>query len=319
MLTVEEMAMRHWGSRTLLAAAVFAALLPAGAAASPDTRDALVVTASWLGKHLADPELVLLHVGDKDEYEAGHIAGARLLALQDISRSDSGPGGLVLEMLPAEELRERLAGLGLSDGSRVVVCHGKGRLVAATRVVFTLDYAGLGDRAALLDGGLEAWVRGGGSLTKDLPAAARGTLAELRTRPLVVDAEAVRGLLAKPGVAVIDARAATFYDGTEAGGPATEKHRAGHIAGARNIPYTALTNEQNELRSAAELAALFEKAGVEPGDTVVAYCHLGMQATGILFAARTLGHPVLLYDGSFQDWSRHADYPVDIQDVGETP
>jgi thiosulfate/3-mercaptopyruvate sulfurtransferase len=31
----------------------------------------------------------------------------------------------------------------------------------------------------------------------------------------------------------------------------------------------------------------------------------------VLFAARTLGHPVLLYDGSFQDWNRHADWPVD--------
>ena len=31
----------------------------------------------------------------------------------------------------------------------------------------------------------------------------------------------------------------------------------------------------------------------------------------MLFAARTLGHPVLLYDGSFEDWSRHADYPVE--------
>ena len=34
-------------------------------------------------------------------------------------------------------------------------------------------------------------------------------------------------------------------------------------------------------------------------------------ASAVLFAARTLGHPVLLYDGSFQDWSRHPEYPVD--------
>ena len=33
--------------------------------------------------------------------------------------------------------------------------------------------------------------------------------------------------------------------------------------------------------------------------------------TGMLFAARSLGHPVLLYDGSFEDWSAHADYPVE--------
>jgi thiosulfate/3-mercaptopyruvate sulfurtransferase len=48
-----------------------------------------------------------------------------------------------------------------------------------------------------------------------------------------------------------------------------------------------------------------------PGDTVIAYCHIGQQATAVLFAARTLGHPVLLYDGSFEDWSRHAGFPVE--------
>jgi thiosulfate/3-mercaptopyruvate sulfurtransferase len=50
---------------------------------------------------------------------------------------------------------------------------------------------------------------------------------------------------------------------------------------------------------------------VKAGDTVIGYCHVGQQATAMLFAARTLGHPVLLYDGSFEDWSRHADYPVE--------
>ena len=57
--------------------------------------------------------------------------------------------------------------------------------------------------------------------------------------------------------------------------------------------------------------ALLTKAGVKPGDTVLGYCHIGMQTTAVLFAARSLGHKVLLYDGSFQDWSRHKDYPVE--------
>ena len=33
--------------------------------------------------------------------------------------------------------------------------------------------------------------------------------------------------------------------------------------------------------------------------------------TAMLFAARTLGHDVLLYDGSFEDWSRQPDAPVE--------
>ena len=65
------------------------------------------------------------------------------------------------------------------------------------------------------------------------------------------------------------------------------------------------------VRSSAELLQVFTKAGVQPGDTIIGYRHIGQQATAMLFAARTLGHPVLLYDGSFEDWSRHADYPVE--------
>jgi hypothetical protein len=35
------------------------------------------------------------------------------------------------------------------------------------------------------------------------------------------------------------------------------------------------------------------------------------QTTTMLLAAHSIGHQVLLYDGSFEDWSRHKDYPVD--------
>ena len=44
---------------------------------------------------------------------------------------------------------------------------------------------------------------------------------------------------------------------------------------------------------------------------IVGYCHLGQQATGTLFAARLLGYNVKLYDGSFEDWSAHTDFPVE--------
>ena len=52
------------------------------------------------------------------------------------------------------------------------------------------------------------------------------------------------------------------------------------------------------------------RAGVKPNDTVIGYCHIGQQATAMLFAARSLGYKVVLYDGSFEDWSKR-DLPVD--------
>ena len=36
---------------------------------------------------------------------------------------------------------------------------------------------------------------------------------------------------------------------------------------------------------------------------MVAYCHVGQQATAVVLAARLLDIPVVLYDGAFQDWA----------------
>src|SRR4051794_35791088 len=236
-------------------------LMAAGAFASP--RQNLVVDAAWLKAHLTDPDLVLLHVGDKAEYEAAHIVGARFVSLQDISISDHSGHGLMLEMPPAEDLRHRLEALGISDKSRVVVYYGKDWVSPSTRVMFTLDYAGLGDRSSLLDGGQEAWVRAGGEVTKDVPLSKSGTLSALKTRPIVVDAATVQARLGTTGFAVVDGRDAAFFDGVKTGGAHEQQHRTGHIRGAFSIPFTSITDDRLLLKSDAELAALFAKAGVK--------------------------------------------------------
>jgi thiosulfate/3-mercaptopyruvate sulfurtransferase len=295
--------------RPLLLLAALLVTMNVSAAKSP--REALVVTTSWLAAHLADPDLVLLHVGDKAEYEAAHLPGARFVTLNDIANSDRTEKGLVLEMPAADDLHARLEKLGISDKSRVVVYYGKDWVSPTTRVIFTLDYAGLGDRAAILDGGMDAWKRDGREVTAVVPPPRAGKLAPLKIHPMIVDAAYVRAHLATRGIKVVDGRASAFYDGIDTGGMAPQLHRTGHITGAGSFPFTEVTDENLMLRSPEELRAMLAKAGVKPGDTVLGYCHIGQQVTAVLFVARTLGHKVLLYDGAMQDWSRHPDYPVE--------
>ena len=276
-------------------------------------RETLVVDANWLARHLADPNLVLLHVGDKAQYEEKHIPGARHVQMSDLAKpADMAKGDLHLEMPPADDLRQRLETLGISNDSRVIVYYGKDWVSPTTRVVFTLDYAGLGDRTSLLDGGMEAWIAAGHPVTKDAPAAKKGKLAALKIKPIVVSGDQVRAAIGKKGTAIIDGRAAAFYDGTDTGGM-HDKHKTGHIAGAKSVPFTEVVNDKNAWKSPEELRALFAKAGVRPGDRIIGYCHIGQQATAMLFAARTLGHEVALYDGSFEDWSKRADAPVETK------
>ena len=302
--------MKQW----FCAALVFAAFAPAASAQSDGAaaaRSQLVVNAAWLAAHLNHPDLVLLHVGNKDTYDAGHIPGARHV---DFRATLAAPGGggtsaLTLEMLPPDVLRERLAGLGISDTSRVVVYQSDDLWTPSTRVMLTLDYAGLAN-VVWLDGGQKAWTRAGHALTAEVPPAKTGTLAPLKLRPVVVDAEFVKSKLNTPGFAIVDSRNTSFYEGARAGGGPAAPHKTGHIAGALSVPFDTLTSPDVQLKSADEIGAVFTKAGVKPGDTVITYCHIGQQATAVLFAARTLGYKVMLYDGSFEDWSRR-DLPVD--------
>ncbi len=293
--------------RALSLAGLLLVCLAAANAQTRTPRDSMLVTSSWVAAHLQDANLVLLHVGDKAEYDQRHIPGARYVSLKDLSAA-SAPETLTLEMPPADALRTQLSALGIADRSRVVVYYGKDRISPATRVIFTLEYAGLVD-VSLLDGGLEAWTREGRDVTSAAPDIKPGALSPLKIRPLVVDAEFVKAHSTAGGFAVVDARDAAFYAGTQEGGP--RDHRArGHIMGARSVPFSSVAGDDLQLKSPADLAAIFQKAGIRPGDTVIGYCHIGQQATAMLFAAQTLGHPVLLYDGSFEDWARRG-YPIE--------
>ena len=163
-------------------------------------REAMVVSTAWLAAHLKDPDLVLLHVGEKAAYDQAHLPGARFITTGDVAVSDRTGGGLALEMLPADVLRQRLESFGVSNTSRVVVYYGKDWISPATRIIFTFDYAGLGDRTVLLDGGQEAWVRDGHA--RDRRRAGRRAPARsrrLQLRPLVVDADYVKAHLRTAG------------------------------------------------------------------------------------------------------------------------
>lgn len=289
-----------FGKADLLGSALL--LLLTATALSAQTRVPLLVDTGWLASHLQDRNLVILHVGTQADFDAGHIPGARLISEEDLSNPhdmSKMATELMLELPPADALRRTLAARGVSDDSQVVVYLGKSSTVpSATRVLFTLDYLGLGDQSSLLNGGLDAWTRAGKSAsTAAAPAVPPGRLTARPTKAVVADAQLVKSLPGRAGFRLVDARAPVFYRGIEA--PMGEK---GHIPGAVNIPFSDLSDNL-QMIDRARAEALFTAAGVKPGDTVVAYCHVGQQATAVVFAARLLGHPVMLYDGSFQEWA----------------
>lgn len=140
----------------------------------PQVRKSLIVSTGWLAQHLEDDALVLLHVGEKDEYAAGHIAGAQFIQLSDISTPRGE--GLALELPAAAQLKTTFEKLGVSDKSRVVIYFGKDWVSPTARVFLTLDYLGLGDRTSILDGGLPAWRAEGRGVTTEVGTSGPGRI-----------------------------------------------------------------------------------------------------------------------------------------------
>jgi thiosulfate/3-mercaptopyruvate sulfurtransferase len=288
-------------SRIITGSLVAAIMLASPPALAQTPREGMLVTADWLKAHAQDPDLVVLHVGDRKDYDTGHIAGARFIGMESLGAAQAN--GLQLEMLSPEELHKQLVALGVTDKSRIVVYFTRGMIPSATRVIFTLEAAGLGDRVSLLDGGLPEWQRLVYPLTAAATEVKPGQLAPLKMKPRVVDARMVQDHIKAPGYQIVDARAAVFYDGVQAGGSTAEPHPKGHIVSAGNVPFTTITGADFKLKPASELAAAFKTAGAESGEKLIVYCHVGWQGTVVVFAARSLGMDAVLYDGSFQDWS----------------
>ena len=268
--------------------------------------ESLIVSTEWLGKHLEDDTLVLLQVGEKDEFTAAHIPRAQLIQTADISTPRGQ--GLTLEMPPVDQLKATFEKLGISDKSRIVIYFGKDWVTPTARVFLTLDYLGLGNRTSILDGGLPAWRAENRPVTAEVTEPKKGTLTPHPNTKLIVDAVWVKNNLSDPNVRILDARAPQFYTGAEKG----RMPRGGHIPQARNIPFSSLVEESsNKFKSPTALKELFTQAEVKPKSSVATYCHIGQQASLLYFVARYLGYDAHVYDGSFEDWSNRAELPVE--------
>jgi thiosulfate/3-mercaptopyruvate sulfurtransferase len=292
---------------TLIVLMCVAFLAPSARAQTRGTKASgeYFVTTQWVADHLKDPSLVLLAVGEKSEYDRGHIPGARYLDYDKVSTPHGS--GLMLELPPVEQLVKLFEELGVSDSSHVAVYFSNDWVTPTARVYVTLDYLGLRGRISYLDGGMPAWRKEGRTVSTEAPKFAKGKLSPHPRADVIAKIETVQQDLHKPGMAIVDVREPKCY-GTAS---TCYGEREGHIPGAINIPWEVLVGDDSKLKSPDELRKIFQTAGVKPSDEIIAYCHIGQRASFVYLVSRFLGHDVRLYDGSFEEWGSRTDLPLE--------
>ncbi|MFZ4806966.1 MAG: 3-mercaptopyruvate sulfurtransferase [Hyphomicrobiaceae bacterium] len=265
-----------------------------------------LVETDWLAAHLAAPDVVVLDAtlhlpttgrNARAEYLAGHVPGALFFDIEEISdHANELP-----HMLPsAAQFASQVRALGIGDGSRIVVYDTPG-LYSAARAWWMFRTMGYED-VVVLNGGLKKW-QAEGLPVEDGPAPPRQPrhFTARFHAGLVRDKEDVARLLDSKGAQIVDARGAGRFKGADPEPRAGL--RSGHMPGALNVPFTTLLNADGTLKAPAELAAVFQAAGVDTAKPIVTTCGSGVTAGVLALALAGLGRPdVAVYDGSWSEW-----------------
>lgn len=257
---------------------------------APYAHPEAMISADQLNKILNQPNLTILDTRSRDIYVQGHIPGAicfNVKSLMDPNRR----GRFTSPKLLSLTIRE----YGVNSSDHIVV-YSDNYYHAA--LWFFLNMYGL--NVQMLDGGLEQWQAKGYEMnTGRVRRSNLGAFKlseEQQKANVIIETDSVAYALQQPeNNAVIDARSAEEYSGR------------GHIAGAINITWDHLINEDMTFKNASDLKKLFEDKGITPDQQVIIYSNNAHRASFIYFALdRLLGYPnVKIYDGFYLYWALH--------------
>jgi len=239
-------------------------------------------------------------------YEARHLQGALFADMETNlahKNADAANGGR--HPLPdINSFAQFLGKLGIGPESVVVAYDDKNGSNAAARFWWMLKAVGH-ENVAVLDGGFDAAIAAGypTHAGPETPATRSPYPVSSWQLPLAT-IEEVEKVAQDSDFMVIDVRDAPRYRGEVE----PIDLIAGHIPGARNIPFTSNLDAHGLYLSPDELKQKYTAAlGNRSADQVIVHCGSGVTACHTLLAMDYAGLPIpKLYVGSWSEWSRTA-------------
>jgi thiosulfate/3-mercaptopyruvate sulfurtransferase len=273
--------------------------------ANPDA----LVTTDWLEANLSDPNIRVVEVDeDATVYDKDHIPGAIAW-----SWSDDLHHPVQRDYLDREGLSRLLSAAGVGPDTTVVLYGGNNNWFAAY-AYWLLKYRGF-DNVKLLDGGRKKWNVDSLPLESGIPEITPTTFTLTGAERPQLRAFRDHVLESLGSVTLVDVRSPEEFSGEKMAPdhlPQEQPYVAGHIPGAKNIPWGKAANEDGTFKTAEELKELYEGAGVDGGE-IVAYCRIGERSSHTWFVLNELlGHDdVRNYDGSWTEYGSLVGVPVE--------
>jgi thiosulfate/3-mercaptopyruvate sulfurtransferase len=256
-----------------------------------------VVDAAWLAEHLEDEDLVVGDVRGPNAHMRGHIPGSRPLVLGSPPPAADEASARAL----AQEIALRLRRHGITGRERLVLVD-RGDGVGAMPAAQMAELAGH-PQVAILLGGIAGWD---GELAEGAVELDHVREADLEPNPRALPTrEELVGRLGDESLTLLDVRTPDEYSGRR--GNQCDP-RQGHIPGARNLEVGELFEGPGRPAAADRIREL---VGLPEGADVVAYCHSGSRSALATLALRSAGYDARNYAGSWHEWSRHDDLPLE--------
>jgi thiosulfate/3-mercaptopyruvate sulfurtransferase len=274
------------------------------------SREDVLVTADWAEENLGTAGVVFVEVDeDTSAYDGGHIPGAVKIdwktELQDPVRRD------FVDRAGFEKL---LSAKGIGNDDRVVLYGGNNNWFAAYAYWYFKLYGH--NQVQLLDGGRKKWELDGRPLSQDT-VTREETSYSAKEQDTAIRAFRDEVVAAIDNKNLVDVRSPDEFAGkllAPAHLPQEQAQRAGHIPSAINVPWSKAANEDGTFRSADELRALYQEAGIDESKSTIAYCRIGERSSHTWFALHELlGYSdVKNYDGSWTEYGSLVGVPVEI-------
>lgn len=269
-----------------------------------------MVTTNWTAKHLVDQTVRFVEVDvNTRSYDTGHIPGAAgwnwKTELQDPLRRT---------IASKADFEALLTRSGISNETTIVL-YGDNNNWFAAWAYWLLKYYGHDD-VRILDGGRKKWEAEGRELTTDVPKLeATDYKIGIINQHYRAFRDDVAKTLGSNQHGLVDVRSPDEFTGKILAPPGLDElsQRAGHIPGARNIPWSKAVNEDGTFKSTEELKTLYESEGITPDKEVISYCRIGERSAHSWFVlSELLNYPnVRNYDGSWTEWGNLIEAPIE--------